>query len=197
MNRVIAVTATLAAATAATMAVAATIVPAQAAPLPATVHSAAHVNTGETDAKSATRQARTENSLPTVIGSELRGGKYMTVVRCQGVDSPPSVTLDQPGRPLTVNGSGLSAAALKLASQSDPYKTIYTCLVTVEMKPSPKVKTAHRTGCEIWQGGGREGGTGNSRESGASGRKGCTKPVTLNTGFGGLAPQVKGHHPAG
>jgi hypothetical protein len=66
--------------------------------------------------------------------------------------------------------------------------TIYTCTVVVKEKVPAKPKRvakpkrAHKTGCEIISTGSR---------------KGCTKTVTVNTGFGGLAPRVTGHHPAG
>ena len=116
---------------------------------------------------------------PTTIGSELGGGKYVTVVHCQGVDSPPPVTLGKPGTPLTVNGTGPSAAILAMIKKPGPYKTIYTCTVTVKervpAKPRPKVKK----GCEIKSGG----------------RTRCTKPVTLNTGFGGRGPAGEGPPP--
>jgi hypothetical protein len=213
MNRVIAVTATLAtAATAGTMVAAG--VPAMAAPRPSTAHpgvhgrQAAHAKQAA-DAKAAGAHAATAarptaaaaqgpSFLPTVIGSELGGGRYVTVVSCHGVDSPPPVTLAKPGTPLVVNGVGPSAAVLTMLKKPNPYKTIYTCTVTVRKKmpakPKPvakvkKAREAHKKGCEI-AAGGRTGGP-------AGGRTGCTKPVTLNTGFVGEAPQVKDHHPAG
>jgi hypothetical protein len=198
MNRVTAVAATLAAAAmAGTMVAAATIVPAMAAPRPSAAHPAAHGKTSQ-DAKTgaqakdaAARRAKTVSSLPTEIGSNLDGGKYVTVVRCQGVDSPPPVRIARPGSPLMVSGAGHSAAILAMLKKPNPYKTIYTCTVVVKEKVPAKVKktTAHKTGCEIAAG----GHTG----SGSTGKKGCTKTVTLNTGFGGLAPRVAGHHPAG
>jgi hypothetical protein len=222
MNRVIAVTATLAtAAMAGTMVVAAAGVPAMAAPRPASAHpakqagqakkaapakQAVHAKAGGARAATAARSkaaaAAGPSFLPTVIGSELGGGKYVTVVSCHGVDSPPPVTLAKPGTPLVVNGVGPSAAVLTMLQKPNPYKTVYTCTVTVrekvpaKPKPVAKVKKAHKAhkkGCEIATGG-PTGGPG-GRPTG--GRTGCTKPVTLNTGFGGEAPQVKDHHPAG
>ena len=182
MNRVTAVAATLATAAAATMA-AATIGPAMAAPRPMAGHPAAHVKT------TTALQAKPTSSLPIEIASELDGGKYVTVVRCQGVDSPPPVHLGKPGTPLIVSGGGPSAAISKMLKQADPYKDIYTCTVLVEEKVPAKPRAAvtkkiaaHKVhGCEIATGGGTR----------------CTKKVTLDTGFGGLAPQVKDHHPAG
>ena len=184
MNRVTAVAATLATAAAATMA-AATTGPAMAAPRSVTAHPAAH-------ARSTTaQQAKLTSFLPTEIASELDGGKYVTIVSCHGVDSPPPIHLAKPGTPLSVSGVGPSAAIFKMLKQADPYKNIYTCTVLVKekvpAKPSAAVTkkiAAHkvrRSGCEIATGGGTR----------------CTKKVTLNTGFGGLARQVKHHQPAG
>lgn len=193
MNRVTAVAATLATAAAATMA-AATIGPAMAAPRSAAGHPAAHVRSATAHARTApakatAKQAKPASSLPTEIASELDGGKYVTVVRCQGVDSPPPVHLGKPGTPLIVSGGGPSSAISKMLKQADPYKDVYTCTVLVEEKVPAKPRAAvtkkiaaHKVrGCEIAAGGGTR----------------CTKKVTLNTGFGGLAPQVKQHHPAG
>jgi hypothetical protein len=180
MKRVIAVTATLVTAATATMVAAATIAPAMAAPRPITARPmiarpAAH-------AKLAASNAATE------IDSELQDGKYVTVVRCHGVDSPPPVQLAKPGTPLTVSGVGPSAAIAAMLHKPNPYKTVYTCTVIIEVKVPPKAtrtKATHKRGCEIATGGaGRTGG-------------GCTKAVTLNTGFGGMSSQVKNHHPAG
>lgn len=193
MNRVTAVAATLATAAAATMA-AATIGPAMAAPRSAAGHPAAHVRSATAHARTApakatAKRATPASSLPTEIASELDGGKYVTVVRCQGVDSPPPVHLGKPGTPLIVSGGGPSSAISKMLKQADPYKDVYTCTVLVEEKVPAKPRAAvtkkiaaHKVrGCEIATGGSTR----------------CTKKVTLNTGFGGLAPQVKQHHPAG
>jgi hypothetical protein len=183
MNRVTAVAATLAAAATATMA-AATIVPAMAAPRPATA-GPAHAKTADVKTTGGQR-AKAPSYPPTSIASEMDGGKYVTVVHCKGEDSPPPINLSGPGTPLTVSGTGPSAAIFKMLKQQDPYKTIYTCTVTVEEKvPAPKAalpkRVAAHKACEI--------GTGKPGS--------CTKKVTLNTGFGGLARQVKNHRPAG
>jgi hypothetical protein len=198
MNRVTAVAATLATAAAATMA-AATIGPAMAAPRSVAGHHAAHAKATTARARSSpakatakqVTQAKPASSLPTEIASELDGGKYVTIVSCHGVDSPPPVHLAKPGTPLTVSGVGPSAAIFKLLKQADPYKNIYTCTVLVKekvpAKPSAAVTkkiAAHkvrRSTCELAPGGGMR----------------CTKKVTLNTGFGGLARQVKHHRPVG
>lgn len=195
MNRVTAVAATLATAAAATMA-AATTGPAMAAPRSMTAHPAAHARSttahpSTTQAKTTAQQAKLTSFLPTEIASELDGGKYVTIVSCHGVDSPPPIHLAKPGTPLTVSGVGPSAAIFKLLKQADPYKNVYTCTVLVKekvpAKPSAAVTkkvAAHKvrgSRCEIATGGGTR----------------CTKKVTLNTGFGALARQVKHHHPAG
>jgi len=194
MNRVTAVAAMLATAATATMA-AATIGPALAAPRPSAAHAAAHASAAHAN-ESAAQQAKLASLLPTEIASEFDGGKYVTIVQCQGVDSPPPVRLGQPGTPLTVSGVGPSAAIFKMLKQADPYKNVYTCTVLVKEKVPAKPRAdvtkkikAHKvrgSGCEIATGGNAAGG--NTR---------CTKKVTLNTGFGGLAAQVKRHHPAG
>jgi hypothetical protein len=195
MNRVTAVAATLATAAAATMA-AATTGPAMAAPRSVTAHPAAQAKTATahastTQAKTPAQQAKLTSFLPTQIASELDGGKYVTIVRCQGVDSPPPIHLAKSGTPLTVSGVGPSAAIFKMLKQADPYKNIYTCTVLVKekvpAKPSAAVTkkiAAHKvrkSACEIATGGSTR----------------CTKKVTLDTGFGGLARQVKHHRPAG
>src|ERR1700722_8610163 len=97
MNRVTAVAATLATAAAATMA-AATTGPAMAAPRSVTAHPAAHpksatAHPGTTQAKTTAHLAKLTSFLPTEIASELDGGKYVTIVSCHGVDSPPPVRL--------------------------------------------------------------------------------------------------------
>ena len=194
MNRVTAVAAMLATAATATMA-AATIGPALAAPRPSAAHPASHASAAHAN-ESAAQQAKLASLLPTEIASEFDGGKYVTIVQCQGVDSPPPVRLGQPGTPLTVSGVGPSAAIFKMLKQADPYKNVYTCTVLVKEKVPAKPRAdvtkkikAHKvrgSGCEIATGGNATGG--NAR---------CTKKVTLNTGFGGLAGQVKRHHPAG
>ena len=95
-------------------------------------------------------------------------------------------------KPLTVTGAGPSAAVFKMLNQADPYKDVYTCTVLVKEKVPAKPKPAARkAGCEI-----RPAGPGNFT-GGRNGRNWCTKKVTLDTGFGGLARQVKNHHPAG
>jgi hypothetical protein len=197
MNRVTVAAAALATAATATMAVAATVGPAMAAPRPAAAQPAAHAKTSTT-----VPQAKTTNYLPTQIASEFDHDKYVTVVRCVGVDSPPPVHFGTGGVPLTVSGEGPSSAVFKMLKQADPYKTVYTCTVNVEEKTPAKPALAgskkvaeHWGGCEL-PAGGRTGGKGWMRGARGKSGKRCTKKVTLNTGFGGLARQVAHHHPA-
>lgn len=191
MNRVTVAAATLATAATATMAVAASVGPAMAAARPAAAHPAAHVRTSTT-----APHTKAANFLPTQTASEFDHGKYVTVVHCVGVDSPPPVHLGTGGVPLTVSGEGPSSAVFQMLKEADPYKTIYTCTVNVEEKTPARPALAvskkvagHWAGCEL-----TAGGTGWTH--GAHGKR-CTKQVTLNTGFGGLARQVAHHRPAG
>jgi hypothetical protein len=198
MNRVTVAAATLATAATATMAVAATVAPAVAAPRPAAAHPAAHAKAAAT-----AQQANSTSFLPTQTASELDHGKYVTVVHCVGVDSPPPVHLGTGGVPLTVSGEGPSSAVFKMLKQADPYKTVYTCTVNVEertpaAKPAASVSkklAEHWAGCELAEGKGTSG-KGWTRGGHGKGGKRCTRKVTLNTGFGGLARQVEHHRPA-
>jgi hypothetical protein len=235
MNRATAATTALAMGA---MVAAVTIAPAMAAARPATAHPAAHAKSAAAHAKAqpASQQAKavaararviaqqaqsatSPTSPPVVIGSEEDNGKYVTVVTCQGTDTPPPITLGKPGTPLTASGIGPSAGILKSLQKPNPYKTIYTCTVVVKMKvpPKPKPTTKKATKpttkptkstkpkhapkpCQFSTGtSGSGGGPGSGPGGGgtAGGGKICTKPVTVNTGFGGLAPQVTMHHPAG
>jgi hypothetical protein len=205
MNRVT-VAAALATAATATMAVAATVGPAMAAARPAAAHPAAHVKTSTTVPRAAVPHTTGTNFLPTQTASEFDHGKYVTVVHCVGVDSPPPVHLGTGGVPLTVSGEGPSSAVFKMLKEADPYKTIYTCTVNVEEKTPAKPALAvskkvaeHWAGCGLTAGGTGGSGSGTGWTRGAHGKNGkpCTKKVTLNTGFGGLARQVAHHHPAG
>ncbi|HXT94336.1 MAG TPA: hypothetical protein VN714_34305 [Trebonia sp.] len=196
------------------MAAAVTIAPAMAAARPAAAHPAAHAKSAPAAqakavaarARVIAQQAQSASSQPVVIGSEEDNYKYVTVVTCQGADTPPPITLGKPGTPLTASGIGPSAGILKSLQQPNPYKTIYTCTVVVKVKVPPKPKPtpkstkatkatkpkkAPKTACQFGTGSGGMG------KGGTGGSKSCTKPVTVNTGFGGLAPQVTMHHPQG
>ena len=106
------------------------------------------------------------------IAGELDGSRYVTVVQCSGtVKAPSPITLLKPGTPLTVHGGGSSSAVLRLLRKPTAYKTVYTCRVIVKEKvPTKPKKTVKKT---------------------------RPKHTTINTGFGGLAPRVSLHHPAG
>ncbi|HVT69202.1 MAG TPA: hypothetical protein VHF26_15735 [Trebonia sp.] len=183
MKRVITVTATLAVAAGA--ATSAAVVPALAAQRPAAAHHAAQAKAAgpARPAPQAAPNSGAANSDAVNIGSEL-DGKYVTTVSCHGTDTPAPITAGQPGTPLTVHGTGPSAAILSMLAKPNSYKTVYVCTVVVRQKP---VVAAPAAVCEI-------GGT--TRPMPANGR--CTaKKVTLNTGFGGEAGKVAAHHPAG
>jgi hypothetical protein len=219
MNRLIAAAvAVLAAATATSVATA--VVPALAASHPA-VHQTA--KSGQAAKAKARHPAAAPHLaphgpnaaaavlLPVEIASKLDGGKYVTLVHCSGtVSTAPSVHLAKPDAPLTVMGDGSSSQILKALAKPNAYKTVYTCTVTVEVKvvakkPHPAKKASkaakphpkkQKQTCEITTTGGGGSGGGGGGGGGHQGA-GCTKAVTLNTGFGGLAPQVTGHRPAG
>ncbi len=201
MNRVTVATAALAMGA---IAAAATIAPAMAAPRPAAARSVAHVRTTTAQAKAKAAAARAKliaqqvqaaRSQPAVIGSEEDNYKYVTVVSCQNTRTPPPIALGKPGTPLTASGVGPSAGVLKSLQQQNAYKTIFTCTVVVKEKVPPKPKkaaspkspkpTSPKPSCKFSTG---KAGRGTS--------KSC-RHVTVNTGFGGLAPQVTGHHPGG
>lgn len=199
MNRVISAVITVAAAATATIALAAAITPAMAAQHPAhsrpasqakrTVHAKTATHREETarDAKSVT--------LPDEIASQLGGGKYVTIVRCSGtVSTPAPVRIARPDVPLMVHGRALKKKIVKLLRKPHTYKTVYHCTVVVKVKVAVVAKrvkqvkkTTHKKSCEIPAVGPGAGGTG----------AGCSRIVTLNTGFGGAAGKVAGHHPAG
>jgi hypothetical protein len=122
------------------------------------------------------------------IAASSDSGKYVTVVHCAGVDAPAPIRVGAPGTPLTVTGVAPSAEQRKLLAQAHAYKPVYACTVVVEMKAAAPAKK--KASCEI---------AGAAATAGASGRRGaagCTKKVTLNTGFGGLATPVSHHRPA-
>jgi hypothetical protein len=196
MNRVSVVAVTLATAAGAAVAATATIMPAMAASGPAARPATqARSLTRATTAVERAQLAAGQPALPGLssadIAAESDGGKYLTVVHCRGVDTPSPIRVGAPGTPLTAYGTA-SAGLLKMLQKPNPYKTVYTCTVDIELKVQAKpVKkaTATKPGCEI--------GTGARAAGGGRTPKRCTKSVTLNTGFGGMASQVAGHHPAG
>jgi hypothetical protein len=209
MNRATAATAALAMGT---LAAAATIGPAMAAPRPAAAHTATRVMKKKTThvaaatmAKLAAQAARVASDPTVTIGSELDNGQFVTVVTCQGAATPPPITVGAPGTPLTAHGIGPSAGILAMLSKPNPYKTIYTCTVTVEEK-FPTTSTSASTSTS------RSTSTSTSTSTSKTTIKTvpkvcvtvvektgrtvvCHKSVIVSTGFGGMAPQVKVHHP--
>jgi hypothetical protein len=204
MNRATAATAALALGT---MVTAASIVPAMASPRLA-AHHIAHTKTLRAAAAAKIAEQAAEAADPTIqIGSEEDNYKYETVVSCQGMATPPPITLGAPGTPLKASGVGPSAGILASLQAPNPYKTVYTCTVVVKEKVPPKPKPAnaapkvkpanaapkwkpgkHAHTCEL-------PAVRTRRGPGRGGK--CTYKVSVETGFGGLAPQVRLHHPAG
>jgi uncharacterized membrane protein YgcG len=216
VNRISVIGATIATGAVATVAATAVIMPAMAAPRPASTHPAAaarSINRATTTverAQLAAGQSAVIGLSSADIAAQTDGGKYLTVVHCRGVDTPPPIRVGEPGTPLTAYGTGSSAGLLKMLAEPNPYKTVYTCTVSILVKPAakpakkhPKKADARKHSCELGTGSGASGGTGGTggAGSGGSGSGGakdhCTKSVTLNTGFGGMASQVGRHHVAG
>lgn len=213
MNRATVVTAALALGA---IAAAATVAPALAAPAPAAAHTPAHTAVHAraiaraVPGKIARQALQVAAAQVTSITSQVDGGKYLTVVQCQGPAVPPPIKLGQPGTPLTASGAGPSSAMLAALQQPSQYNTVYTCSVVVKEKvpappkPKPAPKPAPKPGSSTgWSSGSasasREctlpGGSTLPGGRSLSGHGRCTKPVTLNTGFGGMAPQVRLHQP--
>lgn len=127
-------------------------------------------------------------TAPVHIPSQYGSGQYVSVVDCQGAQTPPPVRLAQPNTPLHLTGTAPTPAVAKAMATRGRYKTVYTCTVVVQKQvPTPAGKGGGLKQCEL-------GGTG-SGSTGKSGSSACHKPVTLNTGFGGAAGPVAGHHP--
>ncbi len=138
-----------------------------------------------------------QSSLPGLstanIAAETDKGKYVTVVHCAGVDAPPPIRVGAPGTPLTASGTGPSGGLLKMLARPNLYETVYACTVDVEMKVAAPAKKAKKADCEI-----AGASTADAAIAGGHrGTAGCTRPVTLNTGFGGMASQVAHHRPVG
>ena len=203
MNRVSVAAAVLAAA--AGGAAAASIAPAMAAQrAPAPARHASSPSSSRTIAKARTAVERAalaagQPSLPGLstanIATETDKGKYVTVVRCAGVNAPPPVRVGEPGTPLTVTGVDPPSQEMKLLSDAHAFQPVYACTVVVELKvATPAKKAAKKASCEI-AGAGAAGAKGGGTAGGRKGAAGCTKKVTLNTGFGGMASQVAHHRP--
>src|SRR5579871_2365854 len=134
VNRVSVVGVTIAAGAVAAVAVTAAIMPAMAATRPAAAHRAAQpaararsLNRATTAAERA-ELAAGQPGVPGLsaadIAAQADGGKYLTVVHCRGVDTPPPIRVGAPGTPLTAFGTGPSAGLLKMLAKPNPYKTV-------------------------------------------------------------------------
>jgi hypothetical protein len=204
MNRATAATAATAALAMGTMAAAAAIAPAMAAPRPSAAHTVARVTKKTTHVTTTTKATATRAELaaqtakvatdPTVtIGSELDNGQFVTVVSCQGAAAAPPIQVGLPGTPLTAHGIGPSAGILAMLQKPNPYKTVYTCTVTVKEKVPATTSSTSKSTFKT---------TPKARPKicvtvvETKGRvEVCRKSITVSTGFGGMAPQVKVHHP--
>jgi hypothetical protein len=127
---------------------------------------------------------------PVKILSQYNSGQYVTVVTCQGADTPGPVRVNQPHMPLHVSGDALTPATISALARPRAYKKVYSCAVTVEKRLPVATGKGGGTKCELP--GGRLPGAGGSagQEAGA-----CRHRVTLNTGLGGQARSVAQHHP--
>jgi len=194
--------AAVAASAAAAIAMTAAIAPALAAPRPTAEHAArpraaAHGKTSDR-AKTTASYGKLAQAVPHVITTQLGGGKYVTVVRCTGsVSTPPPVQLARRDDPLTVVGHHPTAAVVKLLSKPKAYKTVYTCTVIVEVKvPVVKKKTHPSRPSHPGKEGGKGGCAAGTVGGGTGKGHGCHRVIIVNTGFGGEAGTVAGHHPA-
>jgi hypothetical protein len=203
MNRISAAAAILTAAATVAAAAAATIAPAMAATThtaggsapQASSTSARSITRASTAAERARVTAKQAGDPSRVIAGESDGGKYVTVVTCSGGATPPPIRLAAPGTPLTTSGTGPPAGISAMLRKPNLYKTVYTCSVTVEEKTVPVKPNAkgavRKTKCKL----GSQGGSASGSGAGGAKTAACSKGVTLNTGFGGMAKQVAGHHP--
>jgi hypothetical protein len=133
---------------------------------------------------------------PIKIVSQDESGEYVSILMCHGVDAPPPVRLNAPGTPLTLTGTGPSAAVLRSLAKPSGYKNVFTCTIVIKQRVPqlPRETTARR--CELGTGTGAGTGTGTGTGTGGTQASVCHERVTLNTGFGGEARAVATHHPA-
>jgi hypothetical protein len=125
---------------------------------------------------------------PVTIVSQYGNGKYMSVLNCEGIDTPPPIRLKGPGTPLTLKGTGPSAGETKAMSNPKLYQKVYKCTIVLEEKSL----SVNKPECEL-----STGGPGSGHPGGGAGSAICHQKITLNTGFGGEAASVASHHPRG
>jgi hypothetical protein len=121
---------------------------------------------------------------PVTIVSQYANGKYMSVLHCQGISTPPPIRLKAPGTPLTLKGTGPSAGQTAGLSTPPGYQTVYKCTIVVQERPVLVLKPR----CELAPTGPGSGGPGAAV---------CHQQVSISTGFGGEAASVARHHPRG
>jgi hypothetical protein len=176
---------TVALAVAAVGAAAPTAVLAAARPAPGTSHAkGARTHAAPAKASSAkdgsNKRRASEKGDPVTIVSQFGDGKYLSVLTCHGVDTPPPIRLNAPGTPLTLTGTGPSAVETASLNKPKAYAEVYTCTIVLREKRLTATPT-----CEL-----ATGGPGGSAAA-------CHQKITLNTGFGGEAASVALHHPRG
>lgn len=115
---------------------------------------------------------------PVQINSQYGSGQYVSVVDCQGKQTPPPVRIQAPQTPLRLTGTKPSFAVARAMATQGRYKTVYTCTLVVKK--------------EIPRAPGKGGGI-KSCEHPRTAKGQCR--VTLNTGFGGAAGAVTRHRP--
>ncbi|MGH3168054.1 MAG: hypothetical protein ACRDN0_19490, partial [Trebonia sp.] len=159
---------------------------AAARPVPGTAHAkgTAHAR-DKVQAKDKVHAKDVTATDPVRIVSQYGHGKYMSILTCGGVDTPPPIRLKAPGAPLTLKGTGPSAGETKALSKPKAYMKVFKCTIMLDEKVPPT------PGCELAAGGPGSGGPGDS----GTGAAACHRQVTLNTGFGGEAASVALHHP--
>jgi len=166
--------------------------PAKAAPVKAAPAKASPVKSANgADTKAAktgktTKTGKTAKTKidPVTIVSQYQNGKYMSVLHCQGISTPPPIRLKAPGTPLTLKGTGPSAGETAGLSTPPGYQNVYKCTIVVEERPVLVMKPR----CELAPTGPGSGGPGAAV---------CHQQVSISTGFGGEAASVARHHPRG
>lgn len=144
-----------------------------AAPKPGVRHQVAHLKKPAKKTPAA--------AAPVKILSQDASGQYVSEVTCDGKAAPAPVRLNQPRTPIRLTGSALTPATARALARPRTYRQVYRCTIIVEKKaPVPA---------------GKGGGVGTKCELPGKGGRLCTSDVTLNTGLGGAAHSVAGHHP--
>jgi hypothetical protein len=161
--------------------------PAKSAPaksVPATSAKGTDAKTGKTIKTGKTAKGAKTKIDPVTIVSQYANGKYMSVLHCQGISTPPPIRLKAPGTPLTLKGTGPSAGQTAGLSTPPGYQTVYKCTIVVQERPVLVLKPR----CELAPTGPGSGGPGAAV---------CHQQVSISTGFGGEAASVARHHPRG